>query len=219
MLKKMLAVAAILMVAGTVFGAQWDSKFGTFDPNNISSDRTVDYEKWSDNGNYTQRKGEVWNWPASYDYLEIGKINVRMEVGFWIRLDCRDNQNLTLKQRQINQYGGQTTCKAYTNVATEWKVSFSLKDGIDIGGGWDKSVAIDPSSFAATKGAAQNVTIKMKIWGVELGKLTPSKDCVDIGTITITVRPSVKPNTFMSGCSGSYPVYSPPPFNADATWW
>jgi len=218
MLKKMLVVAAILLMAGTTF-AGWNSKFGNFDPNNISSDRTVDYEQYN-NDQLFQRKGEVWNWPASYDFVEIAKITVRMEVGFWIKLDCKNDKNLlTLKQRSINEYGGKTTCKAYTNVATEWKVSFSKKSDVNLGGDWDKSVAVDPSTFAATGNTGQDLTIKMKLWGVSLASLTPSKNCLEIGTITVSVRPTVRPNTFMSGCSGSYPVYSPPPYNSDATWW
>jgi hypothetical protein len=215
MLKKMLVVTAILLMAGTAFGG-WATKFSDpVDANHPATfDRTVDWEYNTDNSNITQRKGEVWNWPASYDFVDIGKVNVRMEVGFWIKLDCKDNQNLTLKQKSITEYGGKTTCKAYTNVATEWKASFSKKDGIDLGGDWDKSVGVDPSTFAATAGKSQSLVIWMKLWGVALGALTPSKDCLDIGTITISVRPTIRPNTFMSGCSGSYPVYSPPPTNA-----
>ncbi len=215
MLKKMLVVTAVLLMAGTAFGG-WNSKFtNPVDANHPATfDRTVDWEVNTDNSNITQRKGEVWNWPASYDFIDIGKINVRMEVGFWIKLDCKDNQNLTLKQKSIAEYGGKTTCKAYTNVATEWKAEFAKKDGIDFGGDWDKKVGVDPSTFDSTKGKKQDLVIWMKLWGVALGALTPTKDCLDIGTITVKVRPTIRPNTFMSGCSGSYPAYSPPPENA-----
>ena len=215
MLKKMIVVTAILLMAGTAFGG-WATKFSDpVDANHPATfDRTVDWEYNTDNSNITQRKGEVWNWPASYDFVDIGKVNVRMEVGFWIKLDCKDNQNLTLKQKSITEYGGKTTCKAYTNVATEWKTSFSKKDGINLGGDPKNETGIDPSSFAATAPKSQAVVIWMKLWNIELGALTPSKDCLDIGTITISVRPTIRPNTFMSGCTGSYPVYSPPPTNA-----
>jgi hypothetical protein len=218
MLKKMLVVAAILLMAGTAFGG-WATKFtDPVDANHPATyDRTVDWERNTDNSNITQRKGEVWNWPASYDFVDIGKINVRMEIGFWIRLDCKDKQNLTLKQRAIDQYGGSTTCKAYTNVATEWKASYSDNDeGKKLGG--KRDVAVDPSTFDA-KPNGQNLTIKCKIWEVSLKNMTPSKDCVNIGTITIKVRPTVRPNIFMSGCSGSYPVYAPPPTDSSITWW
>jgi hypothetical protein len=107
MLKKMLVVTAVLLMAGTAFGG-WNSKFtNPVDANHPATfDRTVDWEVNTDNSNITQRKGEVWNWPASYDFVEIGKVNVRMEVGFWIKLDCKDNQNLTLKQKStVNDRG------------------------------------------------------------------------------------------------------------------
>jgi hypothetical protein len=244
MLKKMLVVAAILAMAGTVFGAQWNFNFSTqvpsktipdpcnpgktlpnpdyaaFDKANYGTDRTVDWEVWSDNNNLAQRKSEIWNWPATYDWVQMGIITVKMDVGFWIKLDCRDTNVLVLKQRQINQYGGQTTCKAYTNVATEWKADWSKKSGVDLGGSFDKTVSLSPTTFNATGNTAQILTIKMKAWNVELYSLTPQKDCVEIGTIKLSVRPSIKPNIFMSGCSDmSYPVYSPPPATADVVWW
>ncbi len=235
MLKKMLVVAVILAMTGTVW-AGWNSKFGTdvppktikapdpADPNKEidipnpayealwGTDRSVDFEQWNSDQLF-QRKAEVWNWPASYDFVEMAKITVRMEVGFWIKLDCRDHNVLTLKQKSINEYGGKTTCHAYTNVATEWKASFSKKSGVELGGDWDKEVKVDPATFNATGNSGKDISITMKLWGVSLAALTPNKDCLEIGTITVSVRPTVRPNTFMSGCSGSYPVYSPPPSN------
>jgi hypothetical protein len=242
MLKKMLVVAAILAVAGTAFGG-WNFKLGndvavppktilddtgkeipnpaydTFNTANFGTDRTVDWEVDSGNSNLAQRKGEVWNWPASYDFVEIGKINVRMEIGFWIKLDCRDTNNLNLKQRTINTYGGQTTCKAYTNVATDWKVDYSDNDnGNKLGG--KREAAISPN-FLNASASSQTLTIKMKIWDVDLSGMTPSNSCLTIGTILIKVRPAVKANIYMSSCgdTGKYPVYSPPPATADVVWW
>jgi hypothetical protein len=242
MLKKMLMVAAVLMVASTAFGAWSANKFTTnvppmtipdpcdptktipnpayadFNKANYGTDRTVD---WEQDGNSTQRKGESWNWPATYDYVPICDVRVQMDVGFWIQITgCRDNI-IKLKQRMINQYGGQTTCTAYTNVATQWKADFIRKDGIDLGG-YDKSAAVDPSTFDAAPGG-KSIVIKLKMWDVDLKNLPAGTNCLDIGVVRVSVRPTVRPNAFMSGCGGSYPVYSPPPVLNNGqdgmTWW
>jgi len=237
MVKKILVVAAILAMAGTAFGG-WNFKFGDLPPQTIKdangndipnpayealwgSDRSVDWEVNSDGGgSYTQRKGEVWNWPATYDFVKIGQLPVRMEIGFWIQLDCRGSKKIILKQRMVNQYGGQATCTSKTNVATDWSVSFNRNDlGSKLFGSDKYAAAISPKDNVPAGSTTH--TIKVKIWDVNLGStgVTPSKDCVDIGTVDIKVRPAVKPNTYMSGCTGSYPVYSPPPVASDVTWW
>lgn len=231
MLKKIVVVAAILLMAGTVFGGwsanRWSTQvpsktipdpcdsskqipnpaYDDFNKANLGTDRTVD---WEADGNHRQRKGESWNWPATYDYVPITEVKVQMDVGFWIKVsDCSTNKVIKLKQRMINQYGGSVGCKAYTNVATQWKADFKKKDGIDLGG-YDKSAAVDPSTFDAAPGG-KDITIKLKMWNVDLAKLPAGTNCLDIGTVVVSVRPTVKPNLFMSGCGGSYPVYSPPP--------
>jgi len=216
MLKKMVAIAAVLLVAGSVFGAYDANKFGTFDPNNISADRTVD---WEGDGNNVQRKGESWNWPATYDFVPITEVKVQMDVGFWIRLlDCSTNRIIKLKQRQIRQYGGSLTCNAQTNVNTEWKADFKKKDGIDFGS-YSWKAAVDPAKLENTKGASKPITIKVMLNDVDLKNLPAGTNCLDVGTVVVSVRPDVRPNLFMSGCGGSYPVYSPPPIDSTIGWW
>ena len=142
---------------------------------------TVD---WEYDGSNSERKAESWNWPATYDYVAITEVKVQMDVGFWIRVtDCSTNKIIKLKQRMINQYAGQVTCKAYTNVATEWKASFKKKDGIDLGG-YDKSAAVDPSQFDAAPGG-KDITIKLKMWDVDLTNLPAGINCLDIGTVVV----------------------------------
>ncbi len=208
MLKKMLVVAAILLMAGTTFGAWSANKFGTFDPNNIEADRTVD---WESDGNNIQRKAESWNWPATYDFVPICDIRVQMDVGFWIKITgCRD-QIIKLKQRMINQHGGQTTCTAYTNVATEWRADFVKKDGVNLGD-FGSGTAVDPSTFPAKPGG-QTLTVKLKLWDVDLKNLPAGTNALDIGWVRLSVRPTVRPNSFFSGIGGSFPQYAPPPLD------
>jgi hypothetical protein len=213
MLKKMLVVMSVLAMVSPAFAA-WSTYHGTFNPENISSDRSVDWER--DNKNM-QRKAEVWNWPASYDSIPIAKINVQMEIGFWIRLDGCQNQNLKLKQVAINKYQGEIGCTAKTNVATVWSADFSAKSGVL--GGWAKDyLYVDPSSFPATGSGGKSIKVKLGLKDLDLSGLTPTGSCVDIGTVTVKVKPDVRPNIFMSGCTGSgakfgqpdYEYYAPP---------
>ena len=244
MLKKMLVVAAILAVAGTTAFGGWNFKFtgdvppktivdadgatvpnpayDTFNTANYGTSRTVDWEVDADNAYITQRKGEVWNWPATYDYVKIGEINVRMEIGFWIKLDCQGDRNMTLKQRTINTYAGQSVCTSTTNVATDWDADFTRNTNGEALFNSDRvAVSISPKTNVPA-GTTQH-TIKVKIWDVRLAgttttPMTPSKDCINIGVVNIKVRPAVKPNKFMSGGSGEYPVYSPPPATEGVPW-
>jgi hypothetical protein len=234
MLKKMLVVAAILLMAGTVFGAYNPNKFGDLPPTTIpnpsdpngpaipnpayealyGTDRTVD---WESDGNNLQRKGESWNWPATYDFVPITEVKVQMDVGFWIRLtDCSTNRIIKLKQHIIREYGGSITCKAFTNVATEWKADFKKKSSIDLGG-FDAKGAVDPSTFDAVPGG-KTITIKVRLKDVDLKNLPAGENCLDIGTVVVSVRPTVRPNSFMSGCAGEYPVYAPPPIDSSIPW-
>jgi len=221
MLKKMLVVTAVLLMAGTAFGG-WATKFSDpVDANHPATfDRTVDWEVNTDNSNLTQRKGEVWNWPATYDYVKIGEIRVQMEIGFWIKLDCQTDRIMKLKQRTINTYGGQSVCTSTTNVATDWDADFTRNANGEALFNSDRvAVSISPKTNVPA-GTTQH-TIKVKIWDVRLAGTNvpaPSKDCVDIGVVNIKVRPAVKPNKFMSGCSGEYPVYSPPPATEGVPW-
>jgi len=213
MLKKVLFVVGVLMMATPAF-ASWTIVHGAFNPEAITSDRSVDWERDGDN---IQRKAETWNWPASYDAIPICILNVRMEVGFWIRLDGCRNKNIDLKQVQIDKYQGRITCTAKANVATVWSAEFTKNDGIDLSYGVDYCL-VDPSSLPGpTTGTP--IVVKLGLKDVNLQNLTPSNSCWVIGKVTVKVKPDVRPNQYMSGCSGdgagfgtpTYPYYAPPP--------
>jgi hypothetical protein len=239
MLKKMVIVTAVLLMASSAYatGLGWSpNKFGNLpattikdpaDPNKTipnpayealwGTDRTVDWER---NSNDHQRKGESWNWPATYDFVPISEIRVRMDIGFWIRLNnCWTNRNLDVKQRTISSYGGQITCAAQTNVATEWKADFKKNDNIDFGGSWKSKAVVDPATLAATGTSTKDLTIKLMLYDIDLKSLPAGTNCLHVGNVVISVRPTVRPNQFMSGCGGSYPQYAPPPIDSGIAWW
>jgi len=218
MLKKIIVVLAVLAMVSPAFG-QWKSNFGAWDPNNISFDRTVDWE-YNSGPHHSQRKSEPWNWPAEYRFVPMADIRVVMDVGFWIRLkDCGSNKQIVVKQRMVNQYGGQITCKVATNVAIEWKGEFIKKSDVDLGG-YGRAVALDPV-FMPQSTSDQPLLVKLKLWDVDLNKLPAGTKCFEIGAVRLSVRPTVSPSTYMAGgCSGSYPQYAPPSPDSDGvTWW
>ncbi|MBM4025276.1 MAG: hypothetical protein FJ280_07700 [Planctomycetes bacterium] len=214
MLKKIIVVLAVLAMVSPAFG-QWKTKFGAWDPNNISFDRTVD---WEQDGERSQRKAEAWNWPAEYRFVPMADIKVVMDVGFWIRL--QDCGTIKLQQKMVNQYGGQVKCKVYTNVAIEWKGDFIKDPAVNLAG--SASIALDPKFMSPSKGA-QELGVKLKLDGVDLNndKLPAGAKCVQVGWVRLSVRPTMNPNTYMAGgCGSSYPQYSPPsPDNDSMVWW
>jgi len=211
MMKKVLFVLAVLMMVSPAFGA-WSRVLPAIDPNNIRADQTVD---WEVDGNSRQRKAETWNWPASYDFVPICDIRVQMDVGFWIRLDgCRD-QIIKLQQKYINEYYGETTCTAKTNVDTAWEAEFFKYDNINLGTSYNAyhgTASVTPNKLPNTKGAGKTLTIGLRLWEVDLSNIFPNQAdrCTEIGKVTVRVKPDVRPNYFMNSCSGQkYPVYAP----------
>jgi hypothetical protein len=228
MLKKAIVVLAVLLMAGSAFGqvSGWSAnKFNETNKKSVDSwHGTVD---WEGNSNTVQRKGEVWGWPSEYKYIPVTEVKVQMEIGFWVKMnDCSTNKIIKLKQRMVNQYAGSVKCTVNTNFASQWKAEFIKKP--DFAFSYKAEARVDPSSFDATIKAdgtagSQEVTIGLKLWEVNLATLTPTNACVDIGTVLVSVRPTISPNVFMSGCSGSgtSPQYAPPPTasNESIGWW
>jgi hypothetical protein len=216
MLKKIIILVAVLLMVSPTFGA-W-SRFlpKPTDPNYVFTegvDPTVD---WEVDGNSWQRKAEPWNWPATYDYVPMCDMRVQMDVGFWIKLTgCKDTI-LKLKQVFINEYYGEAKCTAYTNVDTQWKAEFFKYDNINLGtsNNAKKGTAkVTPEKLPNTKGAGKELVVSLKLWDVDLSNIFPNMDsrCTEIGKITISVRPDVRPNYFMNACDSSqkYPTFAP----------
>jgi hypothetical protein len=206
MLKKSLFVMAIVFMASTVYGYSLGlPKLPPYDPNHpdqftaaVRNDATVD---WQFDGNFSERKAEVWNWPASYDFVPICTIPVKMDVGFWIRVtNCNDRQ-IKLKQVNIHTYTGNTDFNVMSNVATEWGADWqkTYNDFSSDGPG----ISFKNTIMAATAGAEVTNNVAITFNNVNMTKLPPSSSCLTIGNLILKVRPAVKPNVFMSGCSGN----------------
>jgi hypothetical protein len=153
---------------------------------------TVD---WEFDGNHSERKAESWNWPATYDYQDICVIPVKMDVGFWIKVvDCKKKE-LKLKQVEIHKYSGTVDVALQTNVNIQLSVSWSKASGVDLGG-YGHSESVSPSTLDAPGGT---VTISLTLKDVNLANLTGGQNCLQVGTVTLKVRPNLKP-VLAGGC-------------------
>jgi hypothetical protein len=153
---------------------------------------TVD---WEFDGNHSERKAESWNWPATYDYQDVCVIPVKMDVGFWIKVvDCKKKE-LKLKQVEIHKYSGTVDVALQTNVNIQLSVSWSKASGVDLGG-YGHSESVSPSTLDAPGGT---VTISLTLKDVNLANLTGGTNCLQVGTITLRVRPNLKP-VLAGGC-------------------
>jgi len=153
---------------------------------------TVD---WEFDGDSAERKAESFNWPATYDFMDVCVIPVHMDVGFWIRVIDAKQKELKLKQVQIHQYTGTVDLGVECNANIELSVSWAKKDGVNLGS-YSHTAAVSPSKLVAPGGT---VTVRLTLSDVDLRNLLGGTNCLEVGTVTVKVRPDLKP-VLASGC-------------------
>ncbi|MCL5282022.1 MAG: hypothetical protein M1376_19180 [Planctomycetes bacterium] len=182
MLKKFVFVSAVLLIASASYAALPPS----------SSYNGVDVEEWDGNNNI---KGESWSWPAEYKFQPVCVIPVKMDVGFWVRVvGCKDAV-IKLHQDAIRKYSGEVTLTIKCNVAIDLAVDFAKLDGMPVNKDWCK---ITPSSLQPTGG---DVVVSVGLKDVDMGgwKAEQVGTCIQVGNVTIKVRPAVAPQ-LAGGC-------------------
>jgi hypothetical protein len=181
-MKKCVFIMAIALLSVGVYGRDFITP-------SVDSGVGGGVEKETADGNCFY-KGYAWEWPGhwTYDWAEIAKITVKMDIGFWIKIKDCEKLELKLKQDSIKVYSGSTT------------VTISTNTGIDIGLDWASTppFAGDKDTLTATppslpKGNDQAVVIFLKLKNVDLSKYDGGQKCVEVGKITIKVRPQVNP--------------------------
>jgi hypothetical protein len=178
MLKKMFLVGALLLVTSASYAALPPS----------GSYTGVDVEEWDGHNNI---KGESWSWPAEYKYQPVCVIPVRMDVGFWVRVKGCKDAKIILKQNQIRKYSGEITLNIQTNVNIDLKADFAKLDGLSASFNTDWA-KVTPSNLAAPGG---DVVVSVGIKDVDMSKWASDAvgTCIQIGNVTISVRPAVTP--------------------------
>jgi hypothetical protein len=189
--KVILAVALVALLVPATFGGT--TYLGNVGGNNGSVDQEI-----TDGGNSTgpfEVKGENYNWPASYDFVNAATIRVRMEVGFWIKLNTKDAW-LTLKQTEIHKYAGEVTINVECNVNIEVHAVYANlaglpnieKDSLKLNDGGETCTVNAPGVPVKVYLKVKNVDVKNFNVDTQVGK------CIQIGNITLQVRPLVRPN-------------------------
>jgi hypothetical protein len=150
---------------------------------------TGDTVNWEYDGSSSERKAEAYNWPATYDFKDVCVIPVKMDVGFWIKVvDCK-NKELKLKQVEIHKYAGSVDVTIQCNVNIQLGVYWTKKDGVDLGN-YYANAAVSPGTLDAPGGT---VTISLTLGDVDLSKLMGGTTAIQVGTVTLQVRPNVRP--------------------------
>jgi len=162
----------------------------------VGAQAAVDLESTTNSySTYVEAKAESWSWPATYDYVTICTIPVKMDVGYWIKVNSCNDLSLNLKQVSIHKYSGTVDVTFTTNVNIAMSVSWTKLSTIDLGG-YSSSVSISPSTLDAPGGTA---TISLTLSSVSLTKLTGGENCLKVGDIALKVRPNVTPS-LAGGC-------------------
>jgi hypothetical protein len=151
---------------------------------------------WEYDGATSERKAESYNWPATYDYQDICVIPVRMDVGFWIKVNGCKDLRINLKQVEIHKYSGCVDVSINSNVNIRLSTSWAKKDGVDLGG-YGNSTSVTPNTLDAPGGT---VTVCVTLTSVNRQNLQGGQNCFEVGTVTLRVRPNVTP-VLAGGCS------------------
>jgi hypothetical protein len=180
-MKKALFIVAIALLSVGAYAREYVTPSGS----------TVD---WEYDGANSERKAESWNWPASYNSQEICVIPVRMDVGFWIKVNGCKDLKLDLKQVEIHKYQGQVDVSIVTNVNIKLSASWSKASGMPTMN--QDYLSVTPSTLDAPGGT---VTIKLGLKDVDLSGLAGGTNCLQVGTVTLKVTPNVTPQ-LAGGC-------------------
>jgi len=191
-MKKLLFVVAVLaMIVPASYARNYVHSDGSID-GNAGNPTNPD---WEYDGSNSERKAESWNWPASYNSVPICVIPVRMDVGFWIKVNGCTDLKLNLKQVEIHKYSGTVDVTLVCNVNIKLGVSWSKDSSVNLGS-YSSSVSVSPSSLNAPGGTA---TISLTLSSVDLSNLAGGTNCLQVGTVTLNVTPNVTP-CLCGGC-------------------
>ncbi len=174
MLKKLVFVGALLLISASSYATT-----------PVGSANGVDVEQWDGNANI---KGESWSWPAEYKFQPVCIIPVKMDIGFWVRVEgCKDCV-IKMRQNAIRKYSGSIDLNVKCNVKIDLAVDFAATvDGIG-----DAGASVTPNQLDVPGG-----TITVSAW-VNNFDITQSTKLavgtmVKVGEVTLKVRPAVAP--------------------------
>jgi len=206
-MKKMLFVVALLaMLVPATYARDYlhqnpdGTTSFTGSPGDASGQNPATNPDWEFDGATSERKAESYNWPAEYKFVDVCVIPVKMEVGYWIKVNGCKDKVLILKQTEIHKYAGQVTVNIETNVNLEIKASWSKASGMPTIN--QDVLTVNGVGTATLNAPGGDIVIFLKVKDVDLKGFnvdTQVGKCIQIGTVTIQVRPKVTP-TLAGAC-------------------
>jgi hypothetical protein len=183
MLKKTLFILTVALLAGGAYARDYVTPEG--DP--------VD---WEYDGKHSERKAEAYMWPAEYKYADICIIPIKMDVGFWVKIENCKDLVIKLKQDHIQDYSGCKKVKVFTNVSVQF--DYSIRKIIPEG----SSDALVPGKYSATitpsiledpAPGGKEIEICVKLVEANLTKVLGGQNNLKVAELTLKVRPNVVP--------------------------
>jgi len=211
MKKLLLVVALVALVAPAGFArtylhtdGQFTDKYGGQQTGTDANGKPIyappaAVPDWEYDSNNSERKAESWNWPASYNWVDVCTIPVRMDVGFWVKVNGCQTLKLDLKQRDIHSYVGSVTVGIVTNTNIKLQ-AYWTKTATQSFGSYGNSVGVSPNTLNAST-STQNVVISLTLTNMDLSALPGGSNCFQVGTVTLQVVPNMLP-TLAGGCGG-----------------
>jgi hypothetical protein len=182
MLKKILFILTVALLAGGAYARDYVTPEG-------------DKVDWEYDGKNSERKGESYSWPAEYKYVDICIIPIKMDVGFWVKVENCKDLVIKLKQDHITEYSGCKKVKVFSNVSVEF--TYSIKklgaEGIDALVPGNYSATITPSILEDPAPGGKEIEICVKLKDANLTKVLGGQNNLKVAELTLKVRPNVVP--------------------------
>jgi hypothetical protein len=216
MKKMLLVVALVALMVPAVFARDYLTGSGSFpstgsamwnqdsnSPGNSTQSTQPDRER--DDSKY-EIKAENYNWPASYDFVDAAIIPVKMEIGYWIKIDVKD-KTIKLKQMEIHKYAGSVDVGVISNTAIEIKARFDKIAGMPgnlkqdalylgvVAGNPPQNNTTFSDTIKINAGTA-TIRVSLRLWidGDFAFDSSLVGQCKQVGNITLSVRPQAKPS-------------------------
>jgi hypothetical protein len=130
---------------------------------------------------------KLHDWPCALVPQNFMTMDVKMEVGYWIRVQNQSGQVIVLSQTDIHTYDGCKTIAVQCNFNATLAASITA---VPVNGGnvGTFTVTITPTQISMPGG---NVTVCAHLTNADLTKIAANSGQVKVATVQITVVPTV----------------------------
>lgn len=157
---------------------------------------------WEDSGDWWAYKGHPYPWPVEYKKVEICRIPIWMEVGYWVEIkDCEDAEILLIQQDclEVDRKEGDFPCyKGCTNIRMRTNFEASI-DGDVSHGAIDMSHkerfnGVEPLILPGGNDDWHEIEACVIAYKVQLWEFTPAAGTKEeIGYLKVRVKPTGSP--------------------------